>query len=73
MDLRAGQHPDEETLEKYLLGSLDHHTTKQIEEHLLVCQVCIEKARKLDNYVQAMRKALKTEPKKAKAAKRGKT
>jgi hypothetical protein len=37
MDLRVGEHPDEDTLEEYLLGSLDRPAAKQIEEHLLVC------------------------------------
>jgi hypothetical protein len=60
MDLRVGEHPDEDSLEKYLLGSLDQHEAKQIEEHLLMCQVCIETASKLRYYIQAMRKGLET-------------
>ena len=58
MDLRTGKHPDEDTLEKRLLGSLDQNAANQIEEHLLLCHVCIENARKLDDYIKAMRKAL---------------
>ena len=72
MDLRAGAHLDEDSLEKYLLGSLDQHDAKQIEEHLLVCQMCREKASALKDYIQAMRKALGTGPPKAKAARKGK-
>ena len=72
MDSRAGAHPDEDNLEKYFLGSLDQHDRKQIEEHLLTCQVCREKATALKDYVQAMRKALGTGPPKAKAARKGK-
>jgi anti-sigma factor ChrR (cupin superfamily) len=73
MDFTASEHPDEETLEKYLLGALDRNAAIPIDEHLLVCQVCIENARKLDDYIKAMRKELKADPKKAKAAKKGKT
>jgi anti-sigma factor RsiW len=72
MDLRAGAHPDEESLEKYLLGSLDPLDAKQIEEHLLTCQMCREKGAALKDYIQAMRKALATEPPKTKAARKGK-
>jgi hypothetical protein len=62
MDLKTGEHPDDDSLEKYLLGSLDEHEVKRIEEHLLMCQVCVKKASKLGDYIQAMRKALETGP-----------
>jgi hypothetical protein len=67
MDLTQGEHPDDESLEKYLLGSLDQHEAKRIEEHLLMCQVCTEKAVKLGDYIRAMRKALETGPTNGKA------
>ena len=72
MDLREGEHPDDESLEKFLLGSLGQHEAKHIEEHLLLCQVCIENACKLEDYIQAMKKSLGTGPTKAKAARKGK-
>jgi len=59
MDLRAEEHSDEDSLERYFIGSLDQQSAKQIEEHLLICHVCIEKARDIEHYVQAMRRALK--------------
>jgi anti-sigma factor RsiW len=55
------QHPDDESLESYLLSSLDQHKAKQIEEHLLVCQLCRQNVIELKEYIQAMRKALKAE------------
>jgi hypothetical protein len=67
MDLKTGEHPDDESLEKYLLGSLDQDEAKQIDEHLLVCQVCIDKVRKLGDYIQTMRKALEAGPTNGKA------
>jgi anti-sigma factor RsiW len=73
MELRVGEHPDEDSLEKYVLGLLDQHEAKQIEEHLLVCEVCIENARTQEDYIRAMRKALAAEQKKAKSASKGKT
>lgn len=73
MDLRAGEHPGDDSLEKYFLGSLDQHEAKQIEEHLLVCQLCVENARSMEDYIRAMRKALQTGPTKAKGSHEGKT
>jgi hypothetical protein len=73
MDLRAGKHPDEDALDKYFLGSLGQRAAEQIEEHLLVCQMWLKNARELDVYIQAMRKAMQTEQKEAKAAKNAKT
>jgi hypothetical protein len=72
MDFRAGAHPDEDSLEKYILGSLDQHDAEQIDEHLLTCQMCREKTTAVKDYIRAMRKALETGPPKAKAARKGK-
>ncbi len=66
------EHPDEDTLEKYLLGSLDEKEAQGVEEHLLVCQPCIDKAEDMRNYIQAMRKAAGTGEPKVKAAGGGK-
>ena len=57
-------HPDESNLEKYLLGTLGHLETERIEEHLLVCHPCVNKATELGDYIRALRKTLN-----AKAAK----
>ncbi len=57
MELRAGDHPDD-SLEKYVLGSLEQHEVEPIDEHLLVCEVCIENARAQEDFIRAMRKVL---------------
>jgi len=53
-----GAHPDDETLESYLLGSLPSREVKHIEEHLLTCRDCVESAKRVDAYIQAMRAEL---------------
>src|ERR1700726_1030792 len=58
MDLRTSEHPDEDNLEQYLMGSLDHDEAKQIEEHLLMCQICRENPGELELYIKAMQTAL---------------
>ena len=58
MHTRAGGHPDEETLESYLLGSLPRREVRRIEEHLLTCHDCVESARRVEAYIQAMRAEL---------------
>lgn len=72
MDSIPDDHPDEDTLEKYLLGSLDEKEALGIEEHLLVCRPCIEKAEELRSYIQAIRQAASKQEPKAKAAHKGK-
>lgn len=53
-----GGHPDDETLESYLLGSLPPGEVQLIEEHLLTCHDCVESAKRVEAYVQAMRAEL---------------
>ena len=43
---------------KYLLGSLPRREVRLIEEHLLTCHDCVESAKRVEAYVQAMRAAL---------------
>jgi len=71
MHSKSADHPDEETLEKYLLGSLHQSQSQQIEEHLLVCQSCVETAGRLENYIRSMQSAMGSK-KKARAARKGK-
>lgn len=58
MQARRGKHPDEETLEAYLLGLLPLRKTKRIEEHVLGCPECVDAAKELEEYVRAMRETL---------------
>jgi anti-sigma factor RsiW len=53
-----GGHPDDETLESYLLGSLPRREVKHIEEHLLTCHDCVASAKRVEAYIQAMRAGL---------------
>ena len=58
MQGRQGDHPDEETLEAYLLGALPASKARRIEEHVLTCSECVEAATELEDYLRAMREAL---------------
>jgi hypothetical protein len=60
MDFKG--HPSEETLERYLFGSLLDQEVEQVEEHLLVCHSCIDSAEQLLSFVQSLRKTLKPQP-----------
>jgi len=53
-----GGHPDDRTLEAYLLGSLPRREVQHIEEHLLTCHDCVESAERVEAYIQAVRAAL---------------
>lgn len=64
------QHPTQEVLEQYLLGRLEEDESARVEQHLLTCSNCVEVAKGLDDYVQAMRRALEQKPK-VRAAKKG--
>ena len=58
MQVRPGKHPDEETLQAYLLGLLPRRNAKRIEEHVLACPECVEAAKELEEYIRAMRATL---------------
>ena len=58
MQAKQGKHPDEKTLEAYLLGLLPLRNAKRIEEHMLGCPECVEAAKELEEYIRAMRTTL---------------
>ncbi len=58
MRMMPGGHPDDEMLESYLLGTLPPQEVKHLEEHLLTCHDCIESAKRVEAYIQAMRAGL---------------
>jgi anti-sigma factor RsiW len=70
MDSIFEEHPDERNLEKYLLGALRQAEADRIEEHLLVCHACVDKASELGDYIRALRKTLDAKETKAPAARR---
>jgi hypothetical protein len=55
------QHLSDEALELYSLGKIaDEGYLAQVEEHLLACRACLERAQAEADYTEAMRKALST-------------
>jgi hypothetical protein len=71
MNSMLQEHPDENNLEKYLLGALRQPEANQIEEHLLVCHACVHKDTELGDYIRAVRKTLDAKGTKAQAARKG--
>ena len=53
----AEEHPGEEVLERYSLGTLPEGELAPFEEHLLICPVCQERLAETDAYVLAVRAA----------------
>jgi anti-sigma factor RsiW len=51
-------HPGNDGLEQYALGRLDPSTAASVENHLLVCDFCRERAAEIQAFSQAMRDAL---------------
>jgi len=66
------EHPDDDSLERYLRGAMDDKELPGIEEHLLICHACVEKAERLQRYLETMRQATGTRKSSASAARRGK-
>jgi anti-sigma factor RsiW len=58
MRAMPGGHPNDEMLELYLLGSLPPPEAQHLEEHLLTCHDCVESAKRVEAYIQAMRAGL---------------
>lgn len=57
--MEFNEHPSEETLERYLFGSLLDQEIERVEEHLLVCHSCIDTAEQLLSFVQSLRSTLR--------------
>lgn len=54
----AWQHISDEDLERYYLGMVtDESELASLEEHLLACPSCVERAEEAQDYVDAMRAA----------------
>ena len=57
--IEFGSHISEYDLERYCLGMVkDESELAPLEEHLLVCPVCIERAESTKKYVDILRAAL---------------
>ncbi|HYL84726.1 MAG TPA: hypothetical protein VE263_10870 [Candidatus Angelobacter sp.] len=62
------KHPTEEVLERYLFGWLPDSELEWVEEHMLICHPCIDKAEQLLAFVESLRNTLIHEPKVRSAA-----
>ena len=55
----AWQHISDEDLERYHLGKVtDQAELAAVEEHLLACSLCVERAEEARKYVDAIRGAI---------------
>jgi len=59
----ADDHIPEESLELYSMNRLPETETEQLEIHLLTCEHCQDRLRQVDDYVRAVRLALREMPK----------
>jgi hypothetical protein len=57
MPIPGIRHLDEEAAEKYSLGQLSSKRTAEIENHLLLCDLCRKAVVDADEYIAAMRHA----------------
>jgi hypothetical protein len=57
MQLSANGHATEESLESYVLGSLEEPALGELEEHLLLCSRCQDQLKEIDAYHAAMKSA----------------
>ena len=51
------EHPDEESLEAYAIGTLRGIQLARLEEHLLICEGCQVRMQEVDSFVTAIREA----------------
>ena len=54
----SANHVDEELLERYSLGRIGEDEAASLEEHLLICEECMDRLEGLNVYHRAMRAAL---------------
>ncbi len=55
----ATEHISDHDLERYYLGMITDETElAQLEEHLLWCAWCLDRAQRTQDYVDAMRRAI---------------
>jgi hypothetical protein len=57
MQLGTNDHPSDESLESYALGSLEEPALSELEEHLLLCSRCQDQLKEIDTYHAAMKSA----------------
>jgi len=57
MPLDKTRHPDDESVERYAMQSLQEPEFAQVEEHLLTCPECQHRLEQIDAFVEAVRGA----------------
>ncbi len=50
-------HPSEDALEQYALGSMPEEQAAELEEHLLICATCQDRLQETDEFIAVMREA----------------
>ncbi|MEP7364598.1 MAG: hypothetical protein ABI972_15185 [Acidobacteriota bacterium] len=55
-------HLQDDELEQYILGILPDALLDTVEEHILFCPACIERAEELEAFILAARKAMERKP-----------
>jgi hypothetical protein len=54
-------HGTDDQIERYVIGKLAEAETARLEEHLLICESCRDRAEEAENFAVSMREALKQE------------
>ncbi|HEX3878747.1 MAG TPA: hypothetical protein VHW24_17285 [Bryobacteraceae bacterium] len=62
MNIDTDRHVEETILERYALGTLSEQVVTAVEEHLLICEICQERAVEAESYTRAMRGAVAEMP-----------
>lgn len=57
METHFNAHPSEDTLEEYAFNRLSESEVESLEEHVLICSLCQERLRAVDEYILLMKKA----------------
>jgi hypothetical protein len=60
-ELHFKAHPSEDALEEYAFDRLPEDQTATLEEHLLVCSVCQDRLRAVDEYILLMKHAARND------------
>jgi hypothetical protein len=59
MQISLGDHPSEETLERYLLHQTNSSELDAIETHVLACPDCVQRLEEVESYISVMRASLR--------------
>jgi anti-sigma factor RsiW len=57
MEIRIGEHPSEESLERYLLRQSNAGELEYVETHVLACPDCVARLEKTETFIATMRVA----------------